>query len=172
MEVYIHPMYKVSIQFKLRIDSFINLTNTSEINVEIRSMNVKIVATQSASISAFIPFLRISFFCLDRQHMLDHDTAFRLGCVAIHITTGKASVPSSSRFIINPSMIVITCILKCGMKLPIHSQTWTVQLLSFGMDKYFHATFCWASDYSSLQGLKLFHVSKTGHWQTKCLNCI
>ena len=52
----------------------------------------------------------------------------------------------------------------CGMKLLMHSQTWTVESLKFGMDKHFRPTFYWAGDYLFMLGWKLIHVSKWGPW--------
>ena len=64
---------------------------------------------------------------------------------------------------------MITPIIKCGMKLLIHFQTSTVQLLMFGMDKWFHTTLYWAPDYLSMLGLKLIHVSKRALFSDKAL---
>ena len=37
---------------------------------------------------------------------------------------------------------------------------------SLGMDKYFHHILYWVSDYLSMQGLKLIHISKGGYWSS------
>ena len=57
---------------------------------------------------------------------------------------------------------VITSILKCETKLLIHSQTSTVQPLTFENGKLFHTTRYWACDYWSMLGSKLNHASKSG----------
>ena len=46
------------------------------------------------------------------------------------------------------------------MQLLIHSQTSTVQLLKFGMDKSFHPTHYDGCNHSSMLALNLIHVSK------------
>ena len=51
---------------------------------------------------------------------------------------------------------LIISIIWCGMKLFIHSQSSTIEL----MNKWFHPTLCWACDYLSMLGLKLSHVNK------------
>ena len=38
---------------------------------------------------------------------------------------------------------------------------------SLGMDKWFNPTLFWACDYLSMLGLKLNHVSKSGHWHAE-----
>ena len=47
----------------------------------------------------------------------------------------------------------------CG-GISINSQTSTVQLLVFGMDKSFHSTLCWIYHYFSMLRLKSIHVIK------------
>ena len=56
---------------------------------------------------------------------------------------------------------IIASIIKCGVKLLIHSQTSTVPL-KYGT-KYFHHTLYWAHDYIFVLGSKLIHVSKRIH---------
>ena len=54
-------------------------------------------------------------------------------------------------------------IIKCRMKLLIHSPTSTVQLLRLGMDKSFLPILYWACNYLSMLGLKSNHVSKSDY---------
>ena len=66
---------------------------------------------------------------------------------------GKRSLYSYGLTLIPVWISLITSIIKCGMKLIIHSQISTVQILEM-TKKSFHSTFYGACDYLSLLGLK------------------
>ena len=60
---------------------------------------------------------------------------------------------------------VNTSIVKCGMKLLIHSRNSTLAPLTFGNGIVISPTLYWTGDYISTLRLKLIHVGKTHHKQ-------
>ena len=57
---------------------------------------------------------------------------------------------------------MITCPVKCGMKLLTNSKLQQLHCSSMGMDKCFHPTLYNGCNYLTMQGLKLIYVNKRG----------